>query len=78
MCLGSRRGLIIEVFNELENNYLEKFNKKIVYVSIWDEEKMVELKKDLVIFIIFDSFKGLERLICVVFDWLYWYYGWRI
>lgn len=77
MCLGSRIGIIIEVFNILENNYLEKFNKKIVYVSIWDEERIVEFKNDFVIFIIFDSFKGLERLICVIFDWLYEYYEWR-
>ncbi|WP_331838287.1 hypothetical protein [Mycoplasmopsis agalactiae] len=78
LCLGSRRGLITEVLNELENNYPEKFNKKTVYASIRDEEKMVEPKKDSAIFTTFDSSKGLERPICVVFDWSYWYYGWRL
>ncbi|WP_232955070.1 hypothetical protein [Mycoplasmopsis agalactiae] len=39
---------------------------------------MVEPKKDSAIFTTFDSSKGLERPICVVFDWSYWYYGWRL
>nr|WP_233750257.1 AAA family ATPase [Mycoplasmopsis agalactiae] len=78
LCLGSRKGLITEVLNELENNYPEKFNKKTVYASIRDEEKTVEPKKDSAIFTTFDSSKGLERPICVVFDWSYWYYGWRL
>ncbi len=78
LCLGSRRGLITEVLNELENNYSEKFNKETVYASIQDEEKTVEPEKDSAIFTTFDSSKGLERPICVVFDWSYWYYKWRL
>ncbi|TKA59167.1 hypothetical protein MBOVa_3960 [Mycoplasmopsis bovis 8790] len=78
LCLGSRKGLITEVLNELENNYPEKFNKKTVYASIQDVEKTVEPKKDSAIFTTFDSSKGLERPICVVFDWSHWYYGWRL
>ncbi|CBH40656.1 AAA family ATPase [Mycoplasmopsis agalactiae] len=78
LCLGSRIGIITEVLNTLENNYPEKFNKKTVYASIRDEERIVEPKNDSAIFTTFDSSKGLERPICVIFDWSYEYYEWRL
>ncbi|EIN15368.1 Hypothetical protein, predicted transmembrane protein [Mycoplasmopsis agalactiae 14628] len=78
LCLGSRGGIITEVLNTLENDYPEKFNKKTVYASIRDEERIVEPKKDSAIFTTFDSSKGLERPICVIFDWSYEYYKWRL
>lgn len=75
LCLGSRTGSMAQVLNELEENYPYKFNKATVYASIQDNdgEKTIPTK-DTAIFTTYDSSKGLERKICVVFDYTqeYW------
>ena len=70
LCLGSRTGKMADLLNELENEYHEKFNKKTVYASIsdTDEGRAIEPKTNNAIFTTFDSSKGLERKICVLFD----------
>ncbi|WP_270250794.1 AAA family ATPase [Lactococcus lactis] len=75
LCLGSREGDMIKTLNKLEENYPETFNKKSVYASITQKgEGAVSPKKTSAIFTTFDSSKGLERKICVVFDFTesYW------
>lgn len=75
LCLGSRTGKIAEVLNKLEKDYPSVFNKKTVYASIADEDSMQQNPgKNTAIFTTFDSSKGLERPICVVFDFTedYW------
>lgn len=75
LCLGARRGNMAFVLNELESNYSEIFNKKTVYASIADQDRgAVEPKKTSAIFTTYDSSKGLERPICVIFDFTekYW------
>ena len=69
LCLGSRTGDMAKVLNALESDYPYKFNKQTVYASISDEDrgKMIQTDKT-AIFTTFDSSKGLERKICVVFD----------
>ncbi|UWD35100.1 DEAD/DEAH box helicase [Mycoplasma cottewii] len=75
LCLGSRSGVINDVLNKLETNYSDKFNKKTVYASIKDSDQNLTPKHDSAIFTTFDSSKGLEKPICVVFDFElnYWF-----
>lgn len=57
---------------ELEETYPHKFNKKTVYATISDHDSMgkAEPKEDSAIFTTYDSSKGLERKICVGFDFM--------
>lgn len=68
LCLGSRTGDMIKILNKLEQNYPEKFNKRTVYASIQDQDGKVEPNKNCAIFTTYDSSKGLEKPICVIFD----------
>ena len=75
LCLGSRNGIMSVVLNRLEEEYSDKFNKETVYASIKDEDRQaVAPSSSSAIFTTFDSSKGLERKICVVFDYTeeYW------
>lgn len=75
LCLGSRTGSMPRTLNILEEHYPQKFNKKTVYASICDEDRSrTAPDKSTAIFTTFDSSKGLERKICVVFDYTedYW------
>lgn len=77
LCLGRKEyGDLSEVLNILETKYPEKFNKKTVYASIRDQDESVSVKpnEDCAIFTSYDSCKGLERDICVLFDFTdkYW------
>lgn len=76
LCLGKRDGLMASVLNELERKYPSRFNKRTVYASINDRDSggATEPTKSTAIFTTFDGSKGLERKICVVFDYTldYW------
>ena len=76
LCLGKRTGKIASVLNELEERYPDKFNKKTVYASISDDDAggATAPTSSTAIFTTFDGSKGLERKICVVFDYTknYW------
>lgn len=80
LCLGKREGEMTSVLNELESKYPEKFNKKTVYASIREKDSGVatDPKKTSAIFTTFDSSKGLERPICIVFDFTEKYWNDRI
>lgn len=78
LCLGERRGMMTKTLNQLESEYSEKFNKKTVYASILEGDGGVEPKKTSAIFTTFDSSKGLERDICIVFDFTEEYWKKRI
>ena len=77
LCLGARTGEMADVLNMLEKEHPEKFNKSTVYASITDKDSVgkIEPKSDSAIFTTFDSSKGLERKVCVVFDYTesYWW-----
>lgn len=78
LCLGSRTGKMASVLNALEEEYPEKFNKKTVYASISDDNAGRTIPdKSAGIFTTYDSSKGLERKICVVFDYYEDYWGVR-
>lgn len=76
LCLGARTGEMSAVLNALEMQHPDRFNKKTVYASIYDEDNSISNKKnrEFAIFTTYDSSKGLERKICVVFDFTeeYW------
>ena len=80
LCLGARTGAMSDTLNTLEEMYPHKFNKKTVYATISDNDFMgkTEPKEDSAIFTTYDSSKGLERKICVVFDFTESYWGVRI
>lgn len=77
LCLGARTGAMAKALNALEEAYPEKFNKQTVYATISDNDSIgrLEPKKDSAIFTTYDSSKGLERKICVIFDFseAYWH-----
>lgn len=70
LCLGTRKGKMASVLNDLEDHFPEKFNKHTVYASIKDdgERGNISPDKNTAIFTTFDGCKGLERNICVLFD----------
>lgn len=69
LCLGARTGEMAKVLNQLEQDYPQKFNKHTIFASISDQgERATEPTATSGIFTTFDSSKGLERKICVVFD----------
>ncbi len=76
LCLGSRKGMLSLILNKLETGYPDIFNKKTVYASISDTDRTQTIEPDSnsAIFTTYDSSKGLERKICVVFDFVesYW------
>lgn len=76
LCLGARNGLMSRTLNTLEEKYKSKYNKKTVYASISDNDRSgsTSPSKETAIFTTYDSSKGLERKICVVFDFTesYW------
>ena len=80
LCLGARTGAMSDTLNILEEKYSDKFNKNPVYATISDYDSMgkTEPKEDSAIFTTYDSSKGLERKICVIFDFTESYWSVRI
>jgi hypothetical protein len=69
LCLGRRNGQMAEALNHLERHHGEVFNKETVYASIRDGDTSVTYNDDTAVFTTFDSSKGLERPVSVVFDY---------
>lgn len=80
LCLGARTGMLSDTLNILEERYPNKFNKNTVYATISDNDSMGKTvpREDSAIFTTYDSSKGLERKICVVFDFTESYWRTRI
>lgn len=76
LCLGSTYSEEMRyVLNTLEAEFPEKYNKETVYASIQDEDRgNIDPSPDAAIFTTYDASKGLERKICVIFDYTenYW------
>lgn len=75
LCLGKVKGRMASVLNALEEKYPDKYNKNTVYAKIFDgQERAVKPDSTTAIFTTFDGSKGLERPICVIFDFTkeYW------
>ena len=80
LCLGARTGMLSDTLNILEERYPNKFNKNTVYATISDNDSMGKAvpREDSAIFTTYDSSKGLERKICVVFDFTESYWSTRV
>ena len=79
LCLGAKTGGMSYVLNNLEYKYPDKFNKHTVYASIRDEDRgNLQMSDKCAIFTTFDSSKGMERKICVIFDFSEDYWNTRI
>lgn len=81
LCLGARTGKLAETLNMLEASHPEKFNKNTVYASIKDDDGntgAINPNENSAIFTTFDASKGLERKLCVVFDFTESYWEVRI
>lgn len=77
LCLGAKNGSMSETLNKLETLYPLQYNKETVYATISDMDnswRAVEPGPNVGIFTTYDSCKGLERPVCVVFDFTesYW------
>ncbi len=80
LCLGSRNGTLSRTLNRLEADHSDIFNKTTVYASISDDNSFgtTQPSDKTAIFTTFDGSKGLERKICVVFDYTDSYWTTRI
>ncbi len=80
LCLGARTGALAKTLNILETRYPDKFNKRTVFASISDKnaDGATRPTATSAIFTTYDSSKGLERKICVVFDFTESYWAARI
>ena len=80
LCLGSRTGIMSKVLNWMEDEYPSVWNKKTVYASIQDGGKLgtTEPNSKTAIFTTFDSSKGMERKVCIVFDYTESYWSYRL
>lgn len=75
LCLGARYGGMTKVLNQLESRCPERFNKKTVFASIRNTDGgATEPTTKSAIFTTYDSSKGMERPVCMVFDWTYDYW----
>lgn len=76
LCLGSRNGQMVRLLNELEEKHSDIFNKRTVYASIRDSEGGTSLSPadDAAIFTTYDASKGLEKEVCLLFDYTLAYY----
>ena len=76
LCLGARAGSLSKTLNAVEERYPQIYNKKTVYASISDNdaEKQISPSSNTAIFTTYDSSKGLERDVCIIFDYTeeYW------
>lgn len=76
LCLGARTGTLSKVLNDLEDMFPEVYNKKTVFASIQDSDTFSNIKPNsrTAIFTTYDGSKGMERDICIVFDFVpsYW------
>lgn len=80
LCLGARTGSMADTLNTLENEYPNRFNKRTVFASIRERDSSGATvpSPTTAIFTTYDSSKGLERPICVVFDYTESYWDVRI
>jgi hypothetical protein len=68
LCLGAKTGQMSKTLNRLESRSGEKFNKNTVYATIQDRDANINPSKDTAVFTTFESAKGMEKPVCVVFD----------
>ncbi|WP_341515769.1 UvrD-helicase domain-containing protein [Mesomycoplasma ovipneumoniae] len=78
LCLGPNYGPMWEVLNYLEENHSDIFSKETVYASIREKDSDIPIDENVAIFTTYDSSKGLEKPICVIFDFDLKYWNTRL
>lgn len=70
LVLGSRGKAATKLQNYLEKNYRDKFNKHTLWSKISDSEGgTTSPDPNCAIFTTYDGCKGMERKICILYDW---------
>lgn len=69
LCLGKRNGAMPHALNEAERLAPTRYNKQTVFASIRDGDNGVNPDDTAAVFTTYDSSKGMERPVCVVFDY---------
>lgn len=70
LVLGSRGNAITKMQNYLEREYPEKFNKRTLWSKIMDNDGgATSPTPDCAIFTTYDGCKGMERKVCILYDW---------
>ncbi len=70
LVLGSRGKAVTKLQNYLEKNYPEKFNKRTLWSKINDTDGgSTSPSPDCAIFTTYDGCKGMERKVCILYDW---------
>lgn len=79
LCLGQNAGMRSAMLNALEEEMPEKYNKYTVWSNITDNEAGATCpSSESAVFTTYDGCKGMERPICVLFDWTEAYWDARI
>lgn len=70
LVLGSRGKAATKLQNYLEKNYPEKYNKRTLWSKITETDGgTTSPSPDCAIFTTYDGCKGMERKVCILFDW---------
>lgn len=70
LVLGSRGKAATKLQNYLEKNYPEKYNKRTLWSKITDNDSgTTSPSPDCAIFTTYDGCKGMERKVCILYDW---------
>lgn len=70
LVLGSRGKAATKLQNYLEKNYPDKYNKRTLWSKITDTDGgTTSPDPNCAIFTTYDGCKGMERKICILFDW---------
>lgn len=78
LALSPKKGTGVDVLNDLEHLAPDKFNKYTTYASIKDTDFNADPDSETAIFTTYDSSKGMERPICVIFDYVPDYFNIRM
>lgn len=80
LCLGANSGARSKMLNALEWEYPKIFNKKTVWSNISDKLDGTATRPSpgVAVFTTYDGCKGMEREICVVFNWTFGYWNSRL
>lgn len=78
LVLGSKAGKAQDLQNYLEAKHKDKFNKKTLWSKIKDGEGATNPTPECAIFTTYDGCKGMEREVCVLYDWSLPYWQMRL
>lgn len=78
LVLGSKAGKAQNFQNYLESRHKDKYNKKTLWSKIKDSDGATSPTPDCAVFTTYDGCKGMEREVCILFDWSWEYWQMRL